>query len=164
MALARLTAILSLTGLSSAFAVPRQAVEFNFLKLPAVAVNNSQAYHGSKRQEVSPLANAQTGTLYIISCKCSVWGSIRSILSFKALSLNWNPTTVCFSSAWYWFLRYLGKPYMLHIRSTRFLQQLSRVWPIYVYDISRHWKFQIPFIRQRNRGCGVLQRWLSYWR
>ncbi|OCL07673.1 acid protease, partial [Glonium stellatum] len=93
MASSLLTAILSLTALSSAITIPRRDIESNFLKLPAVAVDKPQTQHEAKRQEVLPLANSQTGTRYIINFSIGTPPQSVSVALDTGSSDTWvNPT------------------------------------------------------------------------
>ena len=67
---------LSLAPLSSASTLPNTKRDSGILKLPVAAVNTTQLLPSKhRRQDAVALANVQTGTRYVITCKYFVLGS-----------------------------------------------------------------------------------------
>jgi len=64
-----LTVALFLNCFSFAATLPNIKRDPGLLRLPVVATNLTDLPHASKRQEVSPLANTLTGTLYLVDGK-----------------------------------------------------------------------------------------------
>jgi hypothetical protein len=85
-----LTAVLALTTLSAASALPNAKRDSTILKLPVTTVNQT-CPSLSKRQDPVSLANTQTGTSYLISCK-SYHGQTPTACKLNcSSSLYWNP-------------------------------------------------------------------------
>lgn len=87
-----LTVTLFLTSLSCAATLPHTKRGFDILRLPVVATNLTDQRH--KRQEVSPLENSGSGTLYLVSCMPPIFPTLYLIRSNFPVSIGTPPQNV----------------------------------------------------------------------